>query len=56
MEIRHIHMTSIDFPVFLWARNPPGSRYNKDAIHEGLFQGYLIECVSLSVDYMRVSY
>ncbi|KAG1908939.1 uncharacterized protein F5891DRAFT_1180509 [Suillus fuscotomentosus] len=43
MEIRRICMTSIDFPVFLWAGNPPGSRYNKDAMHEGLFQGYLIE-------------
>ncbi|KAG2118202.1 uncharacterized protein F5147DRAFT_768334 [Suillus discolor] len=43
MEIGHIRMTSIDFPVFLWAGNPPGSRYDEDAMHEGLFQGYLIE-------------
>ncbi|KAG2093896.1 uncharacterized protein F5147DRAFT_820813 [Suillus discolor] len=43
MEIGCIRMTSIDFLVFLWARNPPGSRYDKDAMHEGLFQGYLIE-------------
>ncbi|KAG1823818.1 uncharacterized protein BJ212DRAFT_1262270 [Suillus subaureus] len=56
MEIGHIHMTLIDFPVFLWARNPPGSRYDEDVMHEGLFQGYFIECVSLSVDYMHVSY
>ncbi|KAG2084746.1 uncharacterized protein F5147DRAFT_765198 [Suillus discolor] len=43
MEIGRIRMTSIDFPVFLWAGNPPGSRYDEDAMHEGLFQGYLIE-------------
>ncbi|KAG2139583.1 uncharacterized protein EDB93DRAFT_1106071 [Suillus bovinus] len=45
MEIGRIRMTAIDFPVFLWAGNPPASNYNEDAMHEGLFQGYFLECI-----------
>ncbi|KAG1770566.1 hypothetical protein EV702DRAFT_977946, partial [Suillus placidus] len=56
MEIGRIRMTSIDFPTFLWAGNPPGSRYNEDMMSEGLFQGYFLERVSVSIDYMRISY
>ncbi|KAG1884738.1 hypothetical protein F4604DRAFT_1530665, partial [Suillus subluteus] len=44
MEIGRIRMTLIDFLVFLWARKPPASDYNKDTMHEGLFQGYFIMC------------
>ncbi|KAG1763212.1 hypothetical protein EV702DRAFT_983016 [Suillus placidus] len=55
MEIGRIRMTSIDFPTFLWAGNPPGSRYNEDMMSEGLFQGYFLERVSVSIDYMRPS-
>ncbi|KAG1763281.1 hypothetical protein EV702DRAFT_1051867 [Suillus placidus] len=29
--------------TFLWAGNPPGSRYNEDMMSEGLFQGYFLE-------------
>ncbi|KAG2738322.1 hypothetical protein P692DRAFT_20758989 [Suillus brevipes Sb2] len=36
-------MTAIDFPVFLWAGNPPGSRYDENTMNEGLFQGYFLE-------------
>ncbi|KAG1720077.1 hypothetical protein EDB19DRAFT_2044780 [Suillus lakei] len=43
METGRIRMTSIDFPVFLWAGYPPGSKYNEDAMNEGLFQGYFLE-------------
>ncbi|KAG1856385.1 hypothetical protein DFJ58DRAFT_727221 [Suillus subalutaceus] len=43
MEIGRICMTSINFPVFLWAGKPPASNYNEDAMHEGLFQGYFVE-------------
>ncbi|KAG1762921.1 hypothetical protein EV702DRAFT_946003, partial [Suillus placidus] len=46
MEIRWICMTLIDFPTFLWAGNPPGSRYNEDMMSEGLFQCYFLERVS----------
>jgi len=56
MEIGRIRMTTIDFPVFLWAGNPPGSRYDEDVMNEGLFQGYFLECVSFFIHYMRLSY
>jgi hypothetical protein len=45
MEVGWIRMTSIDFPVFLWAGKPPASNYNEDAMHEGLFKGYFLERV-----------
>ncbi|KAG2356792.1 hypothetical protein BDR07DRAFT_1380571 [Suillus spraguei] len=49
MKIRQICMTSTNFPVFLWARNPPGSNYNEDAMHEGLFHGYFLECAQFGI-------
>jgi hypothetical protein len=49
METGRIRMTSIDFPVFLWAGYPPGSKYNEDAMNEGLFQGYFLERVSFEL-------
>ncbi|KAG2126879.1 uncharacterized protein EDB93DRAFT_1257377 [Suillus bovinus] len=48
MAIGQIRMTAINFPVFLWAGNPPASNYNEDAMHEGLFQGYFLERISPS--------
>lgn len=56
MEIGRIRMTAIDFPVFLWAGNPPGSRYDENAMNEGLFQGYFLERVSFSIKCNRLSY
>ncbi|KAG2046037.1 hypothetical protein BDR06DRAFT_899877 [Suillus hirtellus] len=56
MEIGRIRMTAIDFPVFLWARNPPSSRYDENTMNEGLFQGYFLEHVSFSIEYMRLPY
>jgi hypothetical protein len=56
MEIGRIRMTAIDFPVFLWAGNPPGIGYDEDVMNEGLFQGYFLERVSLLIHYMRLSY
>ncbi|KAG2152206.1 hypothetical protein BD769DRAFT_1658636 [Suillus cothurnatus] len=47
MEVGWIRMTSIDFPVFLWAGKPPASNYNEDAMHEGLFQGYFLERIHI---------
>jgi hypothetical protein len=49
-------MTAIDFPVFLWAGNPPGSRYDENTMNEGLFQGYFLERVSFSIEYMCLPY
>jgi hypothetical protein len=49
MEMGRIRMTAIDFPVFLWAGYPPASKYDENAMNEGLFQGYFLERVSICV-------
>jgi hypothetical protein len=56
MEIGHIRMTAINFPVFLWAGIPLGSMYDENTMNEGLFQGYFLKHVSFSFEYVRLSY
>lgn len=46
-----IHLATNNFPAFLWSGNPPACNYDDDTMTEGLLQGYLIECVSFSLQY-----
>jgi hypothetical protein len=42
-----IKMTASALPAFLWAGDPPGEDYDDDNMFEGMFEGYLLERVSV---------
>jgi len=47
MQCSKVNLTASALPTFLWARDPPGEDYDNNNIFEGMFDGYLLEQVSI---------